>query len=88
MINSTDLSRRELACVIPILLMVVWMGVYSAPFLRRMDSSVSRVIEQVSGMRRRGSTIQVDGAYHGLAEYSQRSPLQPRPEIDPDRQAR
>lgn len=54
-----DLNGRELACLVPIIIMIVWMGVYSNPFLRRMDLSVTRLIEQVSGVPRGASYIRV-----------------------------
>ncbi|MFL5496344.1 MAG: NuoM family protein [Gemmatimonadales bacterium] len=34
-----DLSRRELAVLLPILVGIVWLGLYPAPVLRRMESS-------------------------------------------------
>jgi len=35
-----DLNGREVACLLPILALVFWIGVYPQPFLRRMDASV------------------------------------------------
>jgi NADH-quinone oxidoreductase subunit M len=43
-----DLSRRELATFVPLIVLAVWIGVYPAPFLRRLESSVSRVIVRVN----------------------------------------
>jgi len=39
----TDLSRRELAAILPLTVAIVWMGVYSSSFLRPMDASVNRL---------------------------------------------
>jgi NADH-quinone oxidoreductase subunit M len=43
-----DLSVREFATFAPLLVLAVWIGLYPAPFLRRLDSSVQRVIARVS----------------------------------------
>ena len=40
-----DLSLRERLILVPIVVLIVWMGVYSSPFLRRMDSSVSHILQ-------------------------------------------
>jgi NADH-quinone oxidoreductase subunit M len=55
-----DLNRREMACLIPIIIMIVWMGIYSNPFLRRMDGYVSPVVEQMKGFRRGASSTRAD----------------------------
>jgi NADH-quinone oxidoreductase subunit M len=43
-----DLSHREFATFVPLLVLAVWMGLYPAPFLRRLDTSVQRIIARVS----------------------------------------
>src|SRR5437867_273215 len=43
-----DLSHREFATFAPLLILAVWMGLYPSPFLRRLDTSVLRVISRVS----------------------------------------
>jgi NADH-quinone oxidoreductase subunit M len=43
-----DLSHREFATFAPLLVLAVWMGLYPAPFLRRIESSVDHVIARVS----------------------------------------
>jgi NADH-quinone oxidoreductase subunit M len=42
-----DLSARELAVLIPLLVCILWLGVYPKPFLRRMEPSARQLIEQV-----------------------------------------
>ncbi len=42
-----DVSSRELAIMIPIVLMIFWIGIYPNSFLRKMDSSVKHLLEQV-----------------------------------------
>jgi len=41
-----DLLGRERAMMIPVLVMIFWMGVYSSTFLRPMDASVARLLGQ------------------------------------------
>jgi NADH-quinone oxidoreductase subunit M len=43
-----DLSHREFATFAPLLVLAVWMGLYPAPFLRRLDMSVQHIIARVS----------------------------------------
>jgi len=43
-----DLGTREFALFVPLIILAVWIGLYPSPFLRRLDSSVSRVIARVS----------------------------------------
>ncbi len=42
-----DLSRREYAMLIPLLILMVWMGVYSNHFLRPMDAAVGKLRNQL-----------------------------------------
>jgi NADH-quinone oxidoreductase subunit M len=41
----TDLNGRELAMMIPILVAIVWLGLYPAPVLRRMEPAAQRYIQ-------------------------------------------
>ncbi|MCU1385191.1 MAG: proton-translocating NADH-quinone oxidoreductase, chain [Acidobacteria bacterium] len=43
-----DLSHREFATFAPLLVLAVWMGIYPAPFLRRLESSVQHIIMRVN----------------------------------------
>ena len=43
-----DLSLREFVTFVPLLILAVWIGLYPAPFLRRLDSSVARVVARVN----------------------------------------
>jgi NADH-quinone oxidoreductase subunit M len=42
-----DLSRRELAVLTPLIICILWIGLYPAPFLRRVEASAEAVISQV-----------------------------------------
>jgi NADH-quinone oxidoreductase subunit M len=43
-----DVGVREFALFVPLIILAVWIGLYPSPFLRRLDTSVSRVIARVS----------------------------------------
>jgi len=43
-----DLNLREFATFAPLLALAVWIGIYPAPILRRLDTSVQHVIARVS----------------------------------------
>jgi NADH-quinone oxidoreductase subunit M len=43
-----DLSHREFATFAPLLILAVWMGIYPAPFLHRVETSVQHIILRVS----------------------------------------
>ncbi|MBI2835387.1 MAG: NADH-quinone oxidoreductase subunit M, partial [Acidobacteria bacterium] len=43
-----DLSLREFATFAPLIVLAVWIGLYPAPFLRRLETSVTRVVARVN----------------------------------------
>jgi hypothetical protein len=43
-----DLSQREFATFAPLLILAAWMGLYPAPFLRRIETSVQHIMSRVS----------------------------------------
>jgi NADH-quinone oxidoreductase subunit M len=43
-----DLNNREFATFAPLLVLAVWMGLYPAPFLRRLETSVQKIVMRVS----------------------------------------
>jgi NADH-quinone oxidoreductase subunit M len=45
-----DLSVRELVTFAPLLALAFWIGLYPAPFLRRIETSVGRVVARVNSM--------------------------------------
>ena len=42
-----DLSPREVAVLVPVLVLIVWIGVYPQPFLRTTEASVRQLLAQV-----------------------------------------
>jgi NADH-quinone oxidoreductase subunit M len=43
----TDLSRRELAVLLPLILGIVWLGLFPGPVLRRMEPATRRFVDAV-----------------------------------------
>lgn len=43
----TDLTRRELAVILPLVALVFWIGLYPAPFLRVINPSISAIAERL-----------------------------------------
>jgi NADH-quinone oxidoreductase subunit M len=43
-----DLSAREVATLVPLLGLIIWIGVYPEPVLRRLQSSVGRIVVRVN----------------------------------------
>jgi NADH-quinone oxidoreductase subunit M len=54
-----DLNLREFATFAPLLILAVWIGLYPSPFLRRLETSVNRVVARVNPDYRLPATAQV-----------------------------
>ena len=46
-LSFKDLNKREIAYLLPIIVMMFWMGIYPQTFLRKMDSSVSFLLQRI-----------------------------------------
>lgn len=46
--NFKDINKREIAYLLPIVILMFWMGLYPQPFLRKMDASVNKLINQIN----------------------------------------
>jgi NADH-quinone oxidoreductase subunit M len=55
-----DIGLRERMLLLPIILMMLWIGVYSAPFLRRMDASLQIVQKRIQNVRALEGGYRVD----------------------------
>ena len=45
--NLQDLSWREMATVIPLIIMAFWIGLYPAPFFRALDKPVTNLVQKI-----------------------------------------
>jgi NADH-quinone oxidoreductase subunit M len=54
-----DLSAREIGLIAPLVLLMVFMGVYPAPFLNRSKESVAAIQQRVSGQEKGGTITEV-----------------------------
>ena len=43
-----DLDRRELAILLPIVVLIVWLGVYPKPFLDKIEPAVQTLVERMA----------------------------------------
>jgi hypothetical protein len=58
-----DLGRREVALLVPIALLIVWIGVYPNTFLGRMAPAVDAFVAQVNQGRAAGLSAGVRGPW-------------------------
>ena len=56
-----DLNLREFATFAPLLILAVWIGLYPAPFLRRLETSVNRVVARVNPAYAQPPTVATNG---------------------------
>jgi NADH-quinone oxidoreductase subunit M len=47
----TDLNRRELVVLVPLIIGIVWLGLFPGPVLRRMEPAVQRFVESTQPSR-------------------------------------
>jgi NADH-quinone oxidoreductase subunit M len=66
-----DLSRREILVLFPLIIGIIWLGVYPKPFMDRMAPSLDLVIETVEEAQRIDrSTVDAVGLGHeGLVAW-------------------
>ena len=56
-----DMTPREWAVLVPIVIMVVWIGLYPSTFLDKSAASARRLIEQVEAGRRGDRVVTTAG---------------------------
>ncbi len=56
-----DMNLREIVYMLPMLLFILWIGVYPQPFLRKMDASVTKLITHIES---KVETASSDLPYH------------------------
>jgi NADH-quinone oxidoreductase subunit M len=59
----TDLNWREIGMLVPLSALMVWIGFFPSPLLRRMEPSVARIVEQVQARSKRGVEPPVAASY-------------------------
>jgi NADH-quinone oxidoreductase subunit M len=65
-----DLNHREFATFAPLLVLAIWIGLYPAPFLRRLDTSVQRIVARVSPQYARTGAADCGGGAPTIAAAS------------------
>jgi NADH-quinone oxidoreductase subunit M len=55
-----DLNAREFWTLAPVLLFILWLGVYPNPFLRKLDGSVAEVLQRVRTTVAEGKRVPLD----------------------------
>ena len=45
--NLPDLSKREIVVLVPVVIFIIWIGVYPKPFLKPMEATVNAMIKRV-----------------------------------------
>jgi NADH-quinone oxidoreductase subunit M len=81
-----DLSPRELATIVPVIVLIVWIGIYPKPFLEPTEASLKQLLAQVQarktaegqgsgGAEVRGSGGTAPGVLAGVAREASGRPL-------------
>ena len=65
-----DLNARELVCLVPIVLLCFWIGLYPAPVFRVLEKPVNYVVSKVDPSfaqttAERGGGVELDGELAG-----------------------
>jgi NADH-quinone oxidoreductase subunit M len=50
--SFADMNKREIAFLVPIIIMMFWMGIYPQTFLRKIDSSVAFLVNRIHNRER------------------------------------
>ena len=61
----TDLNWREIGTLVPLVIVIIWLGVYPAPVLRRTEASANRLVETVSHGASKGGPGGVRSSIYG-----------------------
>ena len=70
-----DLSPREFWVLAPVIVLIVWIGVYPNPFLRKLDVSVSELLERVNAKMIAAEPYPATGTEAALTGASARDPI-------------
>ena len=64
------MNKREWAILLPIVVMIFWIGIYPNSFLRKMDASVNHLLKQVGEKANIVSNAQVQNKPEQLQEHA------------------
>jgi NADH-quinone oxidoreductase subunit M len=78
-----DLSTREFWTLAPVILLILWIGIFPNPFLRRLDTASAALMERVNARVMASDTIQAGAATTPLAEAHGRAFEAAAPEAVP-----
>lgn len=45
--NLADMTKREVAVLLPVVILIIWIGVYPKPFLKPMEATVNGLIQRI-----------------------------------------
>jgi NADH-quinone oxidoreductase subunit M len=62
----TDMNGREIALMIPIVVLMFWIGLYPSTFLRKMDESSALLLAQ----SKMAQTLTIDTAQHAKLPHA------------------
>jgi NADH-quinone oxidoreductase subunit M len=48
--NIPDLNAREFTILMPLVILILWIGIYPRPFLDRMEPSVNRLVQYLEAV--------------------------------------
>jgi NADH-quinone oxidoreductase subunit M len=54
--HLTDLTLREVGVLVPVVLVMVWIGLYPQPFVKRIEASTRATVERVVTVAQIGAT--------------------------------
>ncbi|OGL39277.1 MAG: hypothetical protein A2042_07325 [Candidatus Schekmanbacteria bacterium GWA2_38_11] len=60
--NLKDLNAREMATLIPLVVLIFWIGLYPKPFFKIMESSVTHLVERVNPGYKAAQVAQAKGS--------------------------
>jgi NADH-quinone oxidoreductase subunit M len=71
--HLTDLTARELAVMLPLVVGIVWLGLYPAPVLLRMEPATKHYLEATAARSRPASDVTLGAAARGATVGSAES---------------
>jgi hypothetical protein len=73
--HLTDLSLREVLVLVPIVLVIVWIGLYPRPFLTRMEASTEAIVERMVTVAQLGAARTGPGRCPETGQMKSETPI-------------